>query len=241
MENQKTYLELSENLGQTSKFYELSMNHAREVKIRFGRIGTVGVTQIKTFDTADEAQLYAQRKIQEKLSKNYQIKEGSSNYNFFAKRPFSMGFHKATPTAKPVRLMGFWLAIGVLTALFGLNQLLMNGWSLAAGFMFVGGCVASTIGLVAWLKSKTTALTEQEQNEEINILKIALQLGGKVSAIDFALYANIPVERAAKVLDRLYQMRLAEICLTENGSWVYDFSGLPLGEQAKQNAQRVLA
>lgn len=56
--------------GTSSKFWELSLNGA-EVIVRFGRIGTGGQAECKTFADAAAASKHAERKIREKLAKGY--------------------------------------------------------------------------------------------------------------------------------------------------------------------------
>ena len=48
MTQEKTYLELSEDNGVAHKFYEVIVKGS-EVIIRYGRIGTTGNTQSKTY------------------------------------------------------------------------------------------------------------------------------------------------------------------------------------------------
>ncbi len=66
-----TYLELSQESGSSHKFYEVTVENT-EVKIRYGRIGETGKTDLKTFPTPEKAQTEAQKKIKEKLRKGYE-------------------------------------------------------------------------------------------------------------------------------------------------------------------------
>ena len=70
MHNTITYLELSEGGGGAHKFYEVTVT-GTEVKIRYGRIGTSGQTQIKTYASPDRAQAEATQKINAKQQKGY--------------------------------------------------------------------------------------------------------------------------------------------------------------------------
>lgn len=65
-----TYLELTNAVSNTHKFYEVSVN-GQTVTIRFGRLQTQGTTQLKTYATAEQAQTEAQKKIREKQRKGY--------------------------------------------------------------------------------------------------------------------------------------------------------------------------
>ncbi len=56
--------------GTSDKFYELSTND-NQVVIRFGRNGTNGQAETKTFSDATAASKHAQRKIEEKVRKGY--------------------------------------------------------------------------------------------------------------------------------------------------------------------------
>ena len=56
--------------GSSDKFYEVSTND-NQVVIRFGRNGTNGQTETKTFSDATAASKHAQRKIEEKVRKGY--------------------------------------------------------------------------------------------------------------------------------------------------------------------------
>jgi predicted DNA-binding WGR domain protein len=71
MAEETTYLELSEESGISHKFYELVVADT-QVRIRFGRIGDVGQTQISNYATAALAQKFADKKIREKLNKGYE-------------------------------------------------------------------------------------------------------------------------------------------------------------------------
>ncbi len=69
MSIETSYLELS--IGASHKFYEITVN-AMRVTLRYGRIGTEGRREEIAFDSQDQAQSFAQRKIEEKLRKGYQ-------------------------------------------------------------------------------------------------------------------------------------------------------------------------
>jgi predicted DNA-binding WGR domain protein len=69
MSDERTYLELSEDVG-SHKFYEAIVS-GKKLTIRFGRIGDPGQTQTKTFATPDAARAEAQKKIGEKTRKGY--------------------------------------------------------------------------------------------------------------------------------------------------------------------------
>lgn len=71
MESNITYLELSEGDAGAHKFYEVTVTGA-EVKIRYGRIGTPGQEQIKSYPSPEKAQAEAAKKLQEKRRKGYE-------------------------------------------------------------------------------------------------------------------------------------------------------------------------
>jgi DNA ligase-1 len=56
--------------GNSSKFWEVSLS-GNDVTVRFGKIGTQGQTQTKTFDDAAAAQKHADKLIGEKTKKGY--------------------------------------------------------------------------------------------------------------------------------------------------------------------------
>ena len=56
--------------GTSSKFWEVSQQD-QQVTVRYGRIGTTGQTQIKSFPSADAAHRHAQQQIDAKLRKGY--------------------------------------------------------------------------------------------------------------------------------------------------------------------------
>ena len=56
--------------GTSAKFYEVSTS-GKEVTVRFGRIGTEGQTQVKTFDDAAAAVKHAEKLIAQKTAKGY--------------------------------------------------------------------------------------------------------------------------------------------------------------------------
>ncbi len=57
--------------GTSQKFWEVSTD-GNQVTVRFGRIGTDGQTQVKSFDDSDAATRHAERLIQSKRAKGYQ-------------------------------------------------------------------------------------------------------------------------------------------------------------------------
>jgi predicted DNA-binding WGR domain protein len=56
--------------GSSAKFWEVSVQSS-DVTVRFGRLGTTGQTQTKSFATPDKAQRHADRLITEKTGKGY--------------------------------------------------------------------------------------------------------------------------------------------------------------------------
>ena len=64
----KRYFEFIE--GSSSKFWEISTS-GKDVTVRFGRIGTNGQTQTKSFSDADAATKHAEKLIAEKTGKGY--------------------------------------------------------------------------------------------------------------------------------------------------------------------------
>ena len=70
MAEERTYLELSEDTGTAHKFYEVIVDGC-EMRIRYGRIGTDGQKQSKTFATEAKAKAEAAKKIKSKTRKGY--------------------------------------------------------------------------------------------------------------------------------------------------------------------------
>lgn len=66
----KYYLELSEEAGSSHKFYEVIVEQTT-VTIRYGRIGDNGQTQVSNFGSVDEAEKFANKKVNEKSRKGY--------------------------------------------------------------------------------------------------------------------------------------------------------------------------
>ena len=56
--------------GTSSKFWEVN-HHGNQVTVRYGRIGTEGQTQTKSFDSAGTAGRHAQQQIDSKVRKGY--------------------------------------------------------------------------------------------------------------------------------------------------------------------------
>ena len=56
--------------GSSSKFWEVETD-GRQVKVRYGRIGTNGQSQTKSFTNETAAEEHAQKQIASKLSKGY--------------------------------------------------------------------------------------------------------------------------------------------------------------------------
>ncbi|TDD85396.1 WGR domain-containing protein [Actinomadura rubrisoli] len=71
MEQQTTYLELSEEGGGAHKFYEVMVS-GTEVTITYGRIGEGGQRKVATFATPEKAAAAATRKVSEKVRKGYE-------------------------------------------------------------------------------------------------------------------------------------------------------------------------
>ena len=71
MAEETAYLELSETDGGTHKFYEVVTNDT-QVRIRYGRIGDQGQTQVSNHANSEQAQKFAQKKLRDKLNKGYE-------------------------------------------------------------------------------------------------------------------------------------------------------------------------
>jgi len=56
--------------GKSFKFWEITVNDCR-VTVTFGRIGTTGQSQVKTFHDAQEASRHATKVIAAKVKKGY--------------------------------------------------------------------------------------------------------------------------------------------------------------------------
>ena len=56
--------------GSSQKFWEVSRNGV-EVTVRFGRIGTNGQSQVKSFPDDETAAKHVEKLIKEKLAKGY--------------------------------------------------------------------------------------------------------------------------------------------------------------------------
>ena len=57
--------------GTSAKFWEIGTS-GNEVTVRYGRIGTAGQTQTKSFPDAAAAERYAEKLIAQKTAKGYQ-------------------------------------------------------------------------------------------------------------------------------------------------------------------------
>ncbi|MCV6636501.1 WGR domain-containing protein [Candidatus Albibeggiatoa sp. nov. NOAA] len=71
MATEKFYLELSEEQGVAHKFYEVTIDGC-ELTIRYGRIGTTGRVDSKTFPSEEAARKEANKKLKQKRSKGYE-------------------------------------------------------------------------------------------------------------------------------------------------------------------------
>ena len=56
--------------GNSAKFYEVTVTGS-DVTVRYGRLGTSGQTQTKSFADADKAQKHADAQITQKIGKGY--------------------------------------------------------------------------------------------------------------------------------------------------------------------------
>ena len=72
--DQLPYSRLIFSEGASNKFWEVAIDK-QKVVIRFGRIGTKGQTQIKTFESVEAAEKVKEKMIREKLSKGYEIEK----------------------------------------------------------------------------------------------------------------------------------------------------------------------
>ncbi|MFB9994833.1 WGR domain-containing protein [Deinococcus oregonensis] len=68
---ERTYLEYSDPHGAEHKFYEVTVDGS-DLTIRYGRIGSEGQQQAKTFPTPEQATAEAAKKIAEKRRKKYE-------------------------------------------------------------------------------------------------------------------------------------------------------------------------
>ncbi|MBB6098947.1 outer membrane protein assembly factor BamB [Deinobacterium chartae] len=68
---ERHYLEYSDPNGSEHKFYEVTLEGS-ELTVRYGRIGTEGQKQVKTFADAAKARAEAARKLSEKRRKGYE-------------------------------------------------------------------------------------------------------------------------------------------------------------------------
>jgi predicted DNA-binding WGR domain protein len=71
MSNEVHYLELSENDAVSHKFYEVIIN-GTQVTFRYGRIGTNGRTETKTYSSPEMASIETNKKIKQKLKNGYE-------------------------------------------------------------------------------------------------------------------------------------------------------------------------
>lgn len=69
---ENTYLELSNPSKGHHKFYEITVDGVTLI-VRFGRIGTIGQTKVAHYPSVEDASRAAEKKIQEKLIKGYDI------------------------------------------------------------------------------------------------------------------------------------------------------------------------
>ena len=96
----RTYLELSQDEGVSHKFYELVLDGC-DVTVRYGRIGTKGTTQKKSYPTPEKAQADARKKLASKRKKGYE----DAVQGVRQKRPVSrraVASTKSTATHAPV-------------------------------------------------------------------------------------------------------------------------------------------
>lgn len=56
--------------GTSAKFWEVQVS-GKDVTVRYGRLGTAGQSQSKTFATPAKAQQHADKQIESKLAKGY--------------------------------------------------------------------------------------------------------------------------------------------------------------------------
>ncbi len=68
----KRYFEFVDD--KSSKFWEIAQN-GTDVTVRFGKIGTNGQTQTKSFADADAATKHAEKLVEEKTGKGYKETE----------------------------------------------------------------------------------------------------------------------------------------------------------------------
>jgi len=134
-----------------------------------------------------------------------------------------------------------WLGWGLcgLSAFMALGfiQVGVTSWaSLIA--LLIGAGIPGMAGLAVLRASPTRkalarieALREQTLHSEI--IRLASQRGGKLTAVEVVAELAIPVDEAHATLDELARTQVAELEVTDSGALVYDFPDVRLlGEKS---------
>ena len=123
--------------------------------------------------------------------------------------------------------------VGVMLILFG--SLMLTGFFASDNHETLDGTIGLIVmlvvvplGLGGWLfqKARTDTRKRRDAETESLVLKTAMELRGVISPVELALKANIPIEKADKLLQEMQYKGFAEVKVNEKGALYYEFQNL---------------
>jgi hypothetical protein len=126
------------------------------------------------------------------------------------------------------------LAVAVLLGLFGFVILtgvligLLEGtseYSLFTNLLlsFLLGCVPLAVGVLLLRRVRNSVARREIEAREAQVLRVAQERQGTVSAVDVATGCGMSLEQAQKTLDQLHLRGFSEMDVEDSGTVVYRF------------------
>ncbi len=88
------------------------------------------------------------------------------------------------------------------------------------------GVIPLSVGWILYKKSKTHSMNEVFENLEMQVIKLASTMNGKLKAVDLTLNLNISMDASKDILEKLVIQGIADTDITESGAVVYLFREL---------------
>jgi cytochrome c biogenesis factor len=96
------------------------------------------------------------------------------------------------------------------------------------------------LGLALWLCTRIIQKSKQRKadQQENQILKLAAQYGGRITATEIAMNTSLSIEKAKNILDAFVHRKIALLKLSDNGTYVYEFIEL-LSQEDKRTSKGI--
>ncbi len=100
--------------------------------------------------------------------------------------------------------------------------------------------LTTALGGYLAVKSRQRRIRKRRDRREKKILKAIARAGGRVTPFELAAETDLSVDKAREYLDRLCELGMGELHVTDSGSLVYVFRG-SLSEADKATARSPLS